>query len=84
MTRISTAISMMLRRLWGGLKSVHAAKHRWYGSTPTPTAATATGNPAAVKVSTYDDYDLLVAEIMYEEIRKLEKRLEFEAWADSR
>lgn len=56
----------------------------WLGFTPVPTAKPAISNQAAATANTVDPYEALIHELSQDIFHGLEKRLEFEAWADSR
>ena len=56
----------------------------WRGFTPVPTAKPVTINPAAATASIVDPYEALIHELSQDILHGLERRLEFDAWADSR
>ena len=73
----------MKRQPWDGRNSVRAVLLLWLGFTAGSSAATAVTRPVAARATALD-YDELVAELHTDIINGLEKRLAFEAWADSR
>lgn len=74
----------MKRQPSGGRSFVRAVRLLWLGFTAGSFAAHVATSPDAAKANALDPYDELVAELHTDIIYGLEKRLAFEAWADSR
>ena len=76
----ATLMTVLARKLMGGMNSAPGVFPSWRGYIVPPTAATVTSNLDVAAASISD----LVDELMPDIYEGLDRRLAFEAWADAR